>query len=291
MVEAKNPNNVGVSNLLCSQRGTILDLYYCLSADRYRAHHLMNSEFTNVFERVWNDFRARWCERSNLAGACAFSHDEIKIVMFHRVTQVDVADIDVDRLIDAAIQFYRRKRYDCVFTLSPLDRPRDLEEHLQRRRFERVLLPVAMLCDQPAEPFEAEGIEVEVIGGSQYDTWASIMCTCFGNPSESGEIGRKFVDLPEIRLYLARRNGEPAGTALMVSNHGMGYIDAVGTLPTHRRQGVASAIIARIVEDSEALGNRWTALEVESNSNAEQLYHRCGFRRMHFRPRYSKLTQ
>ena len=81
-----------------------------------------------------------------------------------------------------------------------------------------------------------------------------------------------------MRLYLAERNSEPAGTALLYSAGGMGYIDAVSTLPEHRRKGVASAIIARIVNDSQDMGNRWRALEVESDRSAEHIYETRGFR-------------
>ena len=211
--------------------------------------------------------------------------------MFHRVVQVDVPAERVDRLIDDALEFFREKVYDCLFTLSPLDRPADMAERLRQRGFELALLPVAMLCDQPAGPVAAEEVEVEVAGAVDYDTWAEIMCTCFGNPPEAGEAGRWVLDVPEVLFYLALRKGKPAGTALMYSRNGIGYIDAVGTLPEHRRCGVASATVARAVADSKALGNRWTTLEVECESPAERIYRRLGFRRMHFRPRYAKALE
>ena len=68
----------------------------------------------------------------------------------------------------------------------------------------------------------------------------------------------------------------------------MGYVDLVGTLPQHRRKGVASSLVIRAVADSQALGNRWTGLEVESDSAAEWVYKRLGFRPVHHRPRYGK---
>lgn len=251
----------------------------------------MTDEFTRIFENHWNEFRARWCDSTDLGGARAYSHDEVKAVMFHRVAQIDVAGEEADRLIDAAVRFFREKQYDCLFTLSPLDRPADMAERLRQRGFELALLPVAMLCDRLAGPDSAEGVEVETAGGGRYGTWAEIMCTCFGNPPEVEEVGRSVLCVPEVRLYLASRRGEPAGTALLYSRNGIGYIDAVGTLPEHRRCGVASATVARAVADSQALGNRWTTLEVECESPAERVYRRLGFRRMHFRPRYARALE
>ena len=248
----------------------------------------MTDEFTRTFENHWNEFRARWCDSTDLGGARAYSHEQVKAVMFHRVARVDVPDEGVDRLIDAAVRFFRRKEYDCLFTLSPLDRPADMAERLQRRGFALALLPVAMRCDRLTGQVASAEVEVEIAGSDGYDTWAEIMCTCFGSPPEAGEVGRAVLLVPEVRLYLARRRGEPAGTALLYSRNGIGYIDAVGTLPEHRRCGVASAVVARAVADSQVMGNRCTTLEVECESPAERIYRRLGFRRMHFRPRYAR---
>ena len=181
----------------------------------------VTDEFTRTFENHWNDFRARWCDSTDLGGARAYSHDTVKAVMFHRVARVDVAGEEADRVIDAAVWFFRGKQYDCLFTLSPLDRPADMAERLKQRGFELALLPVAMLCDRPAGPVSAEEVEVEVAGAERYDTWAEIMCTCFGNPLEAVEVGRTVLCVPEVRLYLASRGGRAGrdGAAVLAERH------------------------------------------------------------------------
>ena len=93
----------------------------------------LTNEFTTTFEKQWNKFRARWCNCHNLDGAKAFSHDDIKIVMFHRVTQINVPVEEAERLIDDALQYYQEKNFDCIFTLSPLDQPSDFEERLRKK--------------------------------------------------------------------------------------------------------------------------------------------------------------
>lgn len=251
----------------------------------------LTNEFTTTFEKQWNKFRARWCNCHDLDGAKAFSHDDIKIVMFHRITQINVPVEEAERLIDDALQYYQEKNFDCIFTLSPLDQPSDFEERLQKKGFELALMPVAMLCDRLCDFSAPSDVSVKIAEATHYNIWADIMCQCFGNPPETAEIGRNALNVPEVRLYLAERNSEPAGTALLYSAGGMGYIDAVSTLPEHRRKGVASALIARIVNDSQDMGNRWTALEVESDSPAERVYENLGFRRMYFRARYRKSFQ
>jgi len=93
--------------------------------------------------------------------------------------------------------------------------------------------------------------------------------------------------VPEVRCYLARVNGVPAGTTLLYSQFGMGYIDLVGTLPEYRHQGVASALLTQAVSDSQSLGNRWTTLESTTGSNAVRLYEKFGFRTAYNRQRYT----
>ncbi len=251
----------------------------------------MADEFTITFEKLWVGFRARWCDSHDLGGALAFSHECVKIPMFHRVLQVNVSKVRMDQLIDGALCFFKEKKFDCAFTLSPLDRPSDLGDRLEHRGFTFAIQAVAMVCDRFAGPLAPGPVQIEEPNASQYDIWANTMCRSFDIPSDVGEVGRSVLDVPEVRLYLARLGGELAGTALLYSQLGMGYVDLVGTLSQHRRKGVASSLATRAVADSQALGNRWTALEVESDSAAERVYKRLGFRPVHYRPRYVKSTR
>ena len=254
----------------------------------------MADEFTNTFEKLWVEFRARWCDSHDLGGALAFSHERVKISMFHRVVQVEAAPDRVDRLIDDALSFFAKKEYDCAFTLSPLDRPVNMGELLEQRGFTHALHPIAMVCDQAAAPLAPGQAQIEEpttrAGTRQFDTWADVMCRSFDHPPAMGEVAGNVLDIPEVRLYLARVDGAPAGSTLLYSQFGLGYVDAVGTLPEHRRKGVASALVTRAVADSRAMGNRWTALETDSEGVAEGLYRGLGFRATHYRPRYVMKT-
>jgi ribosomal protein S18 acetylase RimI-like enzyme len=129
--------------------------------------------------------------------------------------------------------------------------------------------------------------QVEVSDESDYDIWADAMCRSFDLPRAMGDVGRRVLFVPEVRCYLARVNGVPAGTTLLYSQFGMGYIDLVGTLPEYRHQGVASALLTQAVSDSQSLGNRWTTLESTTGSNAVRLYEKFGFRTAYNRQRYT----
>ncbi len=247
----------------------------------------MSDEFMTIFEKLWITLRARWCDNHDLGGALAFSHDRVKIPSFHRVVQVNVDEARVDGLIDDALHLFRDKNFDCAFTLSSLDRPADLGERLKQRCFEEGVLASAMIYDPTATPPSAQTIaEVDVSPDSEYDLWAEVMRRGFGDPQTMGEVGRFVLVVPEVRRYLARVDGAPAGVTLVYSQFSMGYLDHVATLPEYRRKGVASALITRAVAGSQALGNRWTTLETTTGSNAERVYQRRGFRTAYHRRHY-----
>lgn len=247
----------------------------------------MSDEFVTAFEKLWIAFRAQWCNNHNLDGALAFSHERVKIPFFHRIVQVNVDDSRVDGLIDDALHLFREKGFDCAFTLSQLDRPADLGKRLERRGFAQGALASAMVYDPSTPRMPVRTVaQVDISNETEYDTWADVMCRSFDHPLTMGEVGRAVLLGPEVRRYLARVDGVPAGAILVYSQFGMGYVDFVGTLPEHRRKGVASALLTRTVADSQALGNRWTTLETTAGSDAERLYERQGFRTAYHRHRY-----
>ena len=250
----------------------------------------MSDPFTETFEKLWIGFRAGWCDSHDLGGATAFSHEEVKVAMLHRVVRIDVPGAMVDTMIDRALAHFRERDFDCAFTLSPLDRPGDLAQRLQGRGFSLELQAVAMCCDRGVQPFVSESIEVEELDPRRYGVWADIMCRSFDFPDSVGALGRKVLDIPEVRFYLAYVDREPAGTALLYTRFGLGCVDFIGTLPHYRRRGVASVVTARAVADSHSMGNRWTGLEVVAGSAAERVYKRVGFRPVHNRPRYVRST-
>ena len=151
----------------------------------------MPDELMTTFEKLWVVLRAAWCDNHDLDGALAFSHDRAAMDFFHRIVQVNVDDAQVDRLIDDAIRLFQEKKYDCMFTLSPLDRPADLGEQLERRGFTEGMLASAMVYDPPTTPSSAQTVaEIDVSPDSEYDLWADVMCRGFGHDQTMGEVGR-----------------------------------------------------------------------------------------------------
>lgn len=105
---------------------------------------------------------------------------------------------------------------------------------------------------------------------------------CFSTPWTEQGI-RESIENENTHLYLALVDGKTAGYMGVQIFSGEGYVTNVATLPAYRRQGVAKALIERV------LGNEmdFLTLEVrESNAPAIALYESLGFARVGVRPHF-----
>jgi GNAT superfamily N-acetyltransferase len=84
------------------------------------------------------------------------------------------------------------------------------------------------------------------------------------------------VDAEAFRLLLARVDGELVATALGFDNDGDRGIFNVSTLEHARRQGIGTALTARLVHEAAARGA--TTATLQSTEMAERVYAGVGFR-------------
>jgi ribosomal protein S18 acetylase RimI-like enzyme len=80
------------------------------------------------------------------------------------------------------------------------------------------------------------------------------------------------------RYYLARRDGRVAGIGALQVAAGIAYVDDIVTFPDHRRQGVASSIVRRILRDAAADGAE-PAFLLADEPGPIRLYTKLGFER------------
>lgn len=87
------------------------------------------------------------------------------------------------------------------------------------------------------------------------------------------------VNLPRSnqRFYIADFDGDPAGVLLMLLSGEVAGIYAVATLESHRGQGVARTLVARALDDAEALGASEFCLNTLSGGPAQDAFLKMGF--------------
>ena len=73
-----------------------------------------------------------------------------------------------------------------------------------------------------------------------------------------------------------RVDGEPAAAAMLTVSHCLGCVGLVGTVPHHRRRGLAELVTRRVGNAAFALG-AWSAV-LQASPMGEPLYQRMGYR-------------
>jgi ribosomal protein S18 acetylase RimI-like enzyme len=71
--------------------------------------------------------------------------------------------------------------------------------------------------------------------------------------------------------------GTVAGALLLFCRDGIGFVADVGTAPSYRRAGVATALVAAAASLAQGRGNSLVALTARRDDKPRQLYARLGF--------------
>ena len=110
---------------------------------------------------------------------------------------------------------------------------------------------------------------------------------CFPDDPWAAESIARILALPGAFGYLAWDGDAPAGFVLASDLGGECEILSLGTLPNHRRRGIARQLLAAVAAEAGRRGSASIVLEVATrNEAALALYRACGFRQAGRRPRY-----
>ena len=87
-----------------------------------------------------------------------------------------------------------------------------------------------------------------------------------------------FYDVDLDRSVMAMSDHELVGMALLSVRGDRSWISGVGVLPEHRRRGIASVMVCRLVEGARQAGVREISLQViAQNTSAWRMYAESGF--------------
>lgn len=203
-------------------------------------------------------------------------------------------DADIDR-VEAAFAPTGESPGWEIATLADLGAVRRLES--RGYRLQRIELLLG--CDIPAllPQVLPDGI---VVAQGQDAAWADIAVAGFAAaetvegrdaPAESydtsalEQVVAQFAGVPDVRRYVASLQGEPAGAASARVDGEIYQLCGAATLPSHRRRGVQSALLAARLEDARASGCTLAVVTVEPGSRSQANVQRRGFV-----PLYSRLV-
>ena len=91
------------------------------------------------------------------------------------------------------------------------------------------------------------------------------------------EADRLMAAAGKARHFAAVVDGIPVSSTDLYSDGRTAQIEDVGTLPDHRGQGHASAVVMRALEEARAMGHEFVFLSADARNWPKELYRRLGF--------------
>jgi ribosomal protein S18 acetylase RimI-like enzyme len=174
--------------------------------------------------------------------------------------------------------FYRRHAVRGWLELAPSGRFERLAAALSEVGGAQIGFQGVLQGAAAAEPHR--DVDVDVERQPEPEVFSDVILRGHGVPEGARVRDRasvaRWAEVEGWRLYLARRDGEPAGAALLAIDDDVGYLANASTLPDHRRRGVQAALIAARIADAQAAGCEFVASQAEFGSASMRNLQRAG---------------
>lgn len=205
----------------------------------------------------------------------------VPLGMFNLVVGAAFPPAEAAARVAAITEQFSERGVPACWWITPSTRPENLEGLLERSGWtlSNAWQGMARELEPPGErPVLPEGLDVRgAESEAEVAAWLRVFRRGFG---ASQRLERTLAEawrgrsLP-FTLYLARREGEAVGTALVFRTGGVAGVYCVCTLPEARRAGVATALMHHAMEEAARQGCRLAI--VQSTEMGRSLYRRLGF--------------
>lgn len=220
-------------------------------------------------------------------GARWVSLRTVPISRFNHVACIRIPSEERQSLVTALWeQFLARGITNPALMVTPATEPADLGDWLAQQGWTWESVPVMAWQPGPLPP--TRPATVLEVGPDDLDLVYHLVQRVFF-PSASQlylEIGRRSIwsaGQIGMRHFIAQVDGVAAGAASLFCWRGLAGIYNMCTLPAYRSQGIASALLGRLIREAQAAGSEGIALV--PTPAGRRLYERFGFREA-FRERY-----
>ena len=194
--------------------------------------------------------------------------------------RADLGVLDLDSKLAAVAEFYASHALPAALQLSPTSQPEGLAQALSERGYIK-RKPPRSVQTAPLGPLEnvgqaARGQLLEEVD----DRWYAVVAA----------VNRSFAQRPKVAMALLAGVRQPSAYALVTiggepAAAGRAVVDGrwvgvynMATVPHHRRQGAAQAVLATLAQWAGERGADTAYLQMESdNEAAPALYAKAGF--------------
>jgi ribosomal protein S18 acetylase RimI-like enzyme len=191
------------------------------------------------------------------------------------------AELQDDAAITAFTNRLRARSLAGTWHLGPTMRPTDLAMRLLEHGFEWVGDDVGMQRDlvNLPEPHRVDGLTIErVVDDRQLRIWTATMVRAFNLPVdwiEWFEQRGRALGSATWTHWLGLLDGEPVATTTLFEHAGLAGIHNVGTLPSARGRGIASALTLGALHAAQARDLKQVVLH--ATELGQPVYERLGF--------------
>jgi GNAT superfamily N-acetyltransferase len=224
-----------------------------------------------------------WTEHRDLGGVLCATTPDAPIADLNCLQSFQASEGKIDGLLDIGFALLRAFDRDPAAHVTPLDRPRSISQHLERRGLQATDRWRTMVFRGDASSIvPAAGVQVRCIDADDVPAFATVHA--------AGEKWVRRMSLaatmqalnePGNYFYLAYVEGQPVGSTHLLIDGVTAGIYAVGTSKAHRRKGVATSLLAAALRQALDAGCDVIGLRTLAGSDAERLYGHHGFELAH----------
>jgi GNAT superfamily N-acetyltransferase len=230
----------------------------------------------------------------SLGSGIATAASRADVLMYNRVVGLGVVAPAEPGDLDAATEFFATTGSPrFMVNLAPAATPPELPQWLMGRGFAlhnywiKLWRAASQTVEEPPDP------RVRPIGAEHAETFGRCEAEAFGLPETVIPWFAATVGMKHWHHYAAFDGEEPAGFGALLIAGRVGWLGFATTKPSHRRQGVQSALIATRLRAAAALGCEMVVVETaddtpqKPNPSTHNLV-RMGFQVAYRRPNWVK---
>lgn len=153
--------------------------------------------------------------------------------------------------------------------------------------YENVL---GITLDSTTAPELPDSIDVRISDATEFDTWLDTLADGFAHPDTQGvasheefprevlaDAMRDLISAAGMTRYTARHHGQIAGAASLRITQQVAQLTGAATLPTHRRNGIQSALLTTRLAAATTAGCDIAVITTQPGSKSQQNAQRRGF--------------
>jgi len=201
---------------------------------------------------------------------------------FGSVIRLRLPDVEREKCLDRLIEHVEGSVHSSGWFIGPGIQPADLEQLLLKRGFVPLFEWDGLLLeDLGGEMATNPDVEIEPLSWDNADEYAT-HCTEVTDPQFHAYLfasAQRFCAQPhrEVEIFVARLHGHVAGYAVLrLEPNGVAYLGDAMTVPTFRKRGVYSSLVAHRLKVARA-GGCLAAVTLAQRSTSAPILVRHGF--------------